>query len=205
MVLISVVFYWVHQSGLFGTEEAFRNSIFQVVSMVTTTGFVTADLTILSPVLTFLFFLLLFVGGMTGSTSGSVKIMRIAIILKESLLVLRKQLLPSGTVMPLRFNRTMVRTVVVFRVLVFLIVYMFLILVASGVMLILGVDMQTSISAVATTLGNVGPGLGIVGPTGSFATLPVASKWLLSILMIIGRLELFTVLVIITPWFWKDY
>ena len=201
---VAIVFYYLYSRGYYGLEESFRTALFQIVSIVTTTGFITADLTVLAPIMAFLFFLLLFVGGMTGSTSGSVKIMRLVLLCKESLLVLRKQLLPSGTVMPLRFNRSIVRALVIYRVLVFIILYIFLIIFASGIMLLLGVDMPTAFSSVATTLGNVGPGLGLVGPVGNFSEIPHMGKYLLTALMIIGRLELFTVLVIITPWFWKN-
>lgn len=206
IILVSfvVVFYYLYSRNFYGLEGSFRVGLFQVVSMITTTGYVTADLTTLAPVLTFIFFLLLFVGGMTGSTSGGVKTMRLVLLLKESLLVLRKQLHPNGSVIPLRFNKGIIKPVVAYRVMVFLVLYILILVVSTGVMLMLGVDLATSLGAVATTLGNVGPGLGVVGPVGNFSTIPQTGKWLLGILMVVGRLELFTVLVMLTPWFWRD-
>lgn len=183
-------------------EMAFRNAAFQVVSVITTTGYITADYTAWSPFITLLFFIMMFLGASAGSTAGGVKIVRHIILIKNSFLELKRQLHPSA-VIPVRFNGNAVSRDITFNILAFIMIYILIFAGGSVVMGMLGADFNTSIGSVATCLGNIGPGLGTVGPVDNFAHISASGKWLLSFLMLLGRLELFTVLILFTPFFWK--
>ncbi|QSE98506.1 TrkH family potassium uptake protein [Fulvivirga lutea] len=187
-----------------GFEKSFRDSLFQVVSIVTTTGYVTADYTAWAPFLTVIFFLLMFLGASAGSTAGGIKVIRHTLLFKNSFLEMKRQLHPSA-VIPVRLNGKAVNRDITYNVLAFVMIY--LLIFGSGVFLIsfTGVDFNTALGAVATSLGNIGPGLGSVGPVYNFAHISDFGKWLLSFLMLLGRLELFTVLMLFNPSFWKKY
>ena len=184
-------------------EETFRDSLFNIASIVTTSGFTTADFTGWTEFITILFFILMFFGACAGSTSGGIKIVRHVILLKNSYIEIKKQLHQSG-VFPLKFNNRRVPAEVVSNILAFTMVYVVVFSLGSIIMTIMGVDFMTSIGSVAATLGNVGPGIGDVGPSSTYNSIPVGGKWVLSLLMFIGRLELFTFLMIITPIFWRN-
>jgi len=186
-----------------GIEESFRKSLFTVVSIITTTGFVTADYLQWAPVLTMLIFAIFFFGSSTGSTGGGIKIMRIVILLKNSYYELRRMIHPHA-VIPVRFNKFCVETRVVNNVLAFFMFYVSIFFISSIALMVFVPDMATSMGAVATCMGNIGPGLGTVGPVFTFSHIPDPGKWFLSFLMMLGRLELFTVLVIFTPSFWRE-
>jgi trk system potassium uptake protein TrkH len=183
-------------------EQSFRDALFQVVSIITTTGFVTADYTAWTPFLTVVFFCLMFVGASAGSTAGGVKIVRHLVLFKNSFLELKRQLHPSA-VIPVRLNDAAVPRDITFNTLAFIMMYVSIFAIGSTVVALTGNDFETSIGAVATCLGNIGPGIGTVGPVNNFAHLSSASKWLLSFLMLVGRLEVFTVLILFTPYFWR--
>jgi trk system potassium uptake protein TrkH len=185
-----------------GLERSFRDAAFQVVSVISTTGYITADYTAWAPLLTVVFFLLMFIGGSAGSTAGGVKIVRHVVLLKNSILEMKRQVHPSA-IIPVRMNGKAVTQDITFNVLAFFIIYITIFAVGSVAMALIGVDFMTAIGAVATSLGNIGPGLGTVGPVNNFAGIPDAGKWLLSFLMLLGRLELFTVLILLTPYFWN--
>jgi trk system potassium uptake protein TrkH len=185
-----------------GLEPAFRDSIFQVVSILTTTGFATADYLHWAPWLIILIFVLMFFGGSAGSTGGGPKIMRIVIMLKNSTQELKRMIHPNA-VIPVRLNRMAVEESVVTNVLAFFAFYLLIAVVSMVIMSVLGNDFDTSIGAVAATLGNIGPGIGKVGPALNYAEIHTAGKWYLSFLMLVGRLELFTVLVLFSPMFWR--
>lgn len=184
-------------------ESAFRHALFQVLSVITTTGFITADFTTWTPFLTILFFGMFFLGGSAGSTSGGVKVMRLMIMIRNSLLEFKRTLHPNA-ILPVRFNGRAVGNDIVFNILGFFILYMLSFIVGSLVLSILGLDFITAIGGAASSLGNIGPGLGALGPVNNFEGLPAAAKWWCSFLMLIGRLELFTVLIILTPFFWRN-
>jgi trk system potassium uptake protein TrkH len=186
----------------FGLEQSFRDSLFQVVSLVTTTGFVSADYTMWASFLSVLFFILLFVGGSAGSTAGGVKIIRHIVLFKNSFLELKRQLHPSA-IIPVRISGKAIEQNIVFNVLAFIMIYILVFLVGVTLLSSMNVDFDTAFGAVATSLGNVGPGIGEVGPVDNFSNMPTSGKWLLSILMLLGRLELFTVLMLLSPHFWK--
>jgi len=186
-----------------GIEQTFRHALFTVVSIITTTGFVTADYLQWAPVLTMLVFAIFFFGSSTGSTGGGIKIMRIVLLLKNSYYELRRMIHPHA-VIPVRFNKFCVEDKVVNNVLAFFMFYVSIFFISSIALMVFVPDMATSMGAVATCMGNIGPGLGTVGPVFTFSHIPDLGKWFLSFLMMIGRLELFTVLVIFTPSFWRE-
>jgi len=173
-------------------EKAFRDSLFQVVSIMTTTGYVTADYLLWAPFVPVIILVLMFIGGSAGSTAGSIKVIRITLLLKNSWLELKRIIHPNA-VIPVRINNKSVPADIISNVLAFVVIY-----ISS-----MGYDLDTSISAVATSIGNIGPGLGRVGPVENYSHLPVLGKWFLSFLMMIGRLEIFTVLIILSPAFWR--
>lgn len=194
-------------AGLFftsgaGLESSFRRSIFQVVSILTTTGFTTTDYLAWVPWLGVLIFILMFFGGSAGSTGGGPKIMRIVIMLKNSTQELKRLIHPSA-VIPVRLNKYAVEERIVTNVLAFIAFYGIIAVISMAIMSVLGNDFNTSVGAVAATLGNIGPGIGDVGPSLNYADIQVAGKWYLSFLMLVGRLELFTVLVLFSPIFWR--
>lgn len=200
-VLVTLVVYLVTNNSL---ELAFRESLFQLVSIVTTTGFVTADYTAWAPLLTVIFFMLMFIGASAGSTAGGVKVVRHVILLKNSILELRRQIHPSA-VLPVRFNKNAVSSDITFNVMGFMIIYFMVFASGSIIFSALGYDFNTALGAVATCLGNIGPGFGKVGPIDNFAFISAPGKWVLSLLMLLGRLELFTVLILITPYYWTKH
>ena len=183
-------------------EETFRSALFSIVSIITTTGFTTVDFTGWNEFITILFFILMFFGASAGSTSGGIKIVRHVILLKNSYNEIKKQLHQSA-VFTLKFNNNKVPQSVVTNILAFMMLYVVIFSLGSIIMTILGVDFITSIGSVAATLGNVGPGIGEVGPSSNYNSIPNAGKYFLSLLMFIGRLELLTFLMILTPVFWK--
>lgn len=203
LVASGVVAICIAQSGYFFGEEAFRHSLFQVISIITTTGFMTADYTLWGPAMNMLFFLLLFVGAMAGSTTGGIKIVRHVVLFKNMVLQLRRQLHPSA-VIPVRLNGRALPQEVSNQVTTFVMIYILLWVGGSLLITFNGVDMITSMSAYATCMGNTGPGLAGVGPATNFDKLPDFSTWVLSFGMLLGRLELFTVLIIFTPYFWRS-
>ncbi|WP_323758152.1 TrkH family potassium uptake protein [Roseivirga sp.] len=198
-IIVTITVFIVTDSGL---EKSFRDSLFQVVSIITTTGFVSADYTAWAPFLTTLFFILLLVGGSAGSTAGGVKVIRHVVLFKNSFLELKRQLHPSA-VIPVRISGKAIDQGVVSNVLAFIMIYILVMIVGVILLSTMNIDFDTAFGAVATTLGNVGPGIGNVGPLDNFYNIPAPGKWLLSFLMLLGRLELFTVLMLLSPYFWK--
>jgi trk system potassium uptake protein TrkH len=183
-------------------EESFRHSIFQVVSIVTTTGFVTFDYLSWIPLAGILLFMMMFLGGSAGSTGGGIKILRIVLLIKNSSMELRRMIHPNA-VIPVRFNRNAVPPDILNNVFAFVSFYIITVIIGVVVMASMGYDLGTSFGAVAATLGNIGPGIGLVGPVENYSHIPVFGKWFLSFLMLIGRLELFTVLILFSPGFWR--
>ena len=174
-----------------------------MVSIITTTGYATADYLTWAPILTFLIFALFFFGGSAGSTGGGIKIMRIVLLLKNSYYELRRMIHPNA-IIPVKFNKHSVDAKIITNVLAFFMLYFIIFGFSTVVFTIIEPDIESSMGAVATSLGNIGPGLGSVGPAETFAHIHPAGKWFLSFLMLLGRLELFTVLVLISPAFWKE-
>ena len=193
----------IHHPHIFGeTESAIRHALFQVTSIITTTGFITADFTMWSFFTTGIFFALFFVGGSAGSTSGGIKIVRHIVMLKNSFLEFKKTLHPNA-IIPVRHNGKAVSQTIVFNILSFFVIYMLIFVIASVILTLLGLDFVSALGAAASSLGNIGPAIGSVSPVNNFAHLSTGAKWFCSLLMLIGRLELFTVLILFTPFFWR--
>ncbi len=144
------------------------------------------------------------IGGCTGSTTGGIKIFRVQVLAAETGVQIRRSLQPHGIFIP-HFNRKPIPEQVLEAVLGFFFLFVVCFVTVALGLAALGLDFLTSMSGAATALANVGPGLGdVIGPTGSFAPLPDPAKWLLSFAMLVGRLELFTVLVLFAPSFWRQ-
>jgi trk system potassium uptake protein TrkH len=183
--------------------DAVRSASFQVVSLLTSTGFVTDDYEFWHPASRFILLLLLIVGGCAGSTSGAVKVVRHLILLKASLRQLALTVNPR-LVRPVTLERgRRLDDGIIREVLGFTVLYLGMLGVGTLALSACGIDLETSLSAAATCQANTGPGLGGVGPFDNFAWLPPGAKWVLVGLMLVGRLEVFTVLVLFLPATWK--
>ncbi|MCB2096040.1 MAG: TrkH family potassium uptake protein [Parvularculaceae bacterium] len=183
--------------------QSLTTSAFNIVSVVTTTGYASEDYQLWGPFAVGVFFILTFVGGCSGSTAGGVKIYRFQILGRLAAAHLSRIVSPSR-VHPVLYHDRKVEDEVAFSILSFLVILLFSLIVSTFLLAWLGVDLLTALTGSATALANVGPGLGdVIGPAGNFATLPAAAKWILSFMMILGRLEFFTVLVLLTPAFWR--
>ncbi len=183
-------------------ESSIRHALFQVIAVITTTGFVTADFTSWTPFLTILFFGLMFLGGSAGSTAGGIKVMRHLLIIKNGLLEFKRTLHPNA-VIPVRYNNKTVKEHIVYNIIAFFVLYMLLFIIGALVLGALGLDFETAIGGAASSLGNVGPAFGDLNPLSNFNGLPALGKWWCAFLMLAGRLELFTVLILFTPYFWR--
>ncbi len=184
-------------------ESAIRHGLFQVLAIVTTTGFVTADYTMWTPFLTVFFFGLMFLGGSAGSTSGGIKVVRHLVLIKNGFLEFKRALHPNA-ILPVRYNQKTVSKDIVFNILGFFIAYMLLFIIGALIFSMFQIDFTSAIGLSASSLGNVGPALGDFGPVNNYAALPPLGKWWASFLMLLGRLELFTVLILVTPFFWRN-
>lgn len=184
------------------SEELFRGSLFQIVSIITTTGFVTENYERWPFVTQVLLLALMMFGGCTSSTGGGMKQVRVMVVFKFIGSELKKLFHPHG-IFPVRMGDRTVAEVLVLNIMGFVATYILIFFLSVLVMTGLGLDIDTSVGAVAATLGNVGPGIGGVGPVDNYSHVPTLGKWVLSFLMLAGRLELFTVLVIFTRPFWR--
>ena len=188
----------------YSLEPAFRYSLFQVVSFLTSTGLFNADAGQWPHVTWVVLALLMFVGGCSGSTSGGIKSIRGVMLLK----IVRnefRQILHPNAVLPLKIDDINVPQAKRVTLLAFIALYFILAMVCAFVMIASGIDHTNSVTIMLSCLGNTGPTLGLeIGPTMSWAMLPVFAKWICAFMMLVGRLELFTVLVIFTPAFWKE-
>ena len=198
----AVVIFTNLRSATMGTEENIRTSLFQVISIMTTTGFATADYELWAPAAIFVLLSLMFIGGCAGSTGGGMKNVRLLLLIRHGHNELRKMVHPRA-VFPIRFNHRAVPPEILTNILGFVLLLAMSTLTATFVMTLLGLDLLTAFGAVAATINNIGPGIGDVGPTDHFGHLPALGKWVLVFCMLLGRLELFTVLVLLTPDFWR--
>ncbi|WP_421920391.1 TrkH family potassium uptake protein [Marinifilum sp.] len=184
-------------------EHSFREALFQVVSIITSTGFVSANYSEWPSYLWMLIFGLMFTGACVGSTSGGVKILRHLLLFKNSFLEFKRLIHPAA-VIPVRYSHEVIGKDVIFKIQAFVVLYFVIFFIGTIILAFLGLDFITAMGAVATTMGGIGPGLGKVGPVDNFLMLPDMAKWVLSFLMLLGRLELFTLLIIFVPAFWKN-
>ncbi len=183
-------------------EKAIRESLFQVVSIITCTGFSTADYQVYATPAIVMLLLLMLIGGCAGSTSGGIKVVRILILFKKLGIQFQKLLHPN-MVREIRYNQLVIDKRLQGSILTYILLYIMLVAAGTFIMLVLGNDIHTSLGSVATCLGGVGPGLGLVGPAGNFSSLSGVAKVLLTLFMILGRLEILTVFVLFTPSFRK--
>lgn len=184
-------------------ESATRHAFFQVLAVVTTTGFVTSDFTLWTPFLTILFFGLFFLGGSAGSTSGGVKVVRHLILIKNSFQEFRRVLHPNA-ILPVRYKGKSVSENIVFTIQGFFILYALSFIIGAVVLAATGLDFESAIGGAASSLGNIGPAFGDLSPVNNFNSLTNFGKYWCSFLMLLGRLELFTVLIILSPYFWRN-
>lgn len=198
-ILITVILYYTSSMGV---EESFRKSLFQVISLQTSTGFATDDYMLWTPVVWGLLTILMIMGACAGSTTGGLKCIRMVILSKVSRNEF-KHILHPNAVLPVRVNKQVISPSIVSTVLAFCFLYLIIIVISVLLMMGMGIGLEESIGCVISSIGNMGPGLGETGPAFSWNALPVAAKWLLAFLMLLGRLELFTVLLLFTPEFWK--
>lgn len=197
LILISLL---VNQYSL--TEENFRHSLFTVVSLTTTTGYVLCDYGLWPNVSNAILFMIFFCGACAGSTSGGIKIIRHTVFFKNSILEFKRILHPRAMIR-IKINKELVAPRILTHILVFLLIYLFVFFVGFVSLTLFGIDLLTAAGLSASAIGNIGPAFGEIGAVNSYSSLPVAAKWTISFLMIIGRLELFTVLVLFTPFFWR--
>jgi len=190
----------LHYYGDFFTS--LRYAVFQVVSITTTTGYVTADYEKWPYLAQAILFLMMFVGGCSGSTGGSIKIIRIYTLLKQAINEMKYYIHPKGVFL-LKFNGKPVKKDTVYAISGFFFLYITTFFVIALLVSAFGINLLTALSASAATLGNIGPGFGMIGPVENYSHLPSIVKWILSFAMLIGRLEIYTVFVIFTPIFWK--
>jgi trk system potassium uptake protein TrkH len=198
-LIIGMDIYLLNDNDLF---TAIRKGLFQIVSIITTTGYTTDNYQLWDSSSQIILFIFMFVGGCAGSTGGGIKIIRILVILKFGLNEIKRLLHPSA-VLPVRIGKRTIPQEIVANICGFFLIYILLFIVGIVFMSVIGLDFKSSIGSVAATIGNIGPGLGKVGPSGNYASVPVIGKWFLSFLMLFGRLEIYTVIVLITPVFWK--
>lgn len=185
-----------------GVGSAIRSSFFTVISVLTTTGFFVTDYTLWPTGLWSILLVMMFIGACSGSTSGGIKIIRHLIFTKNSYLELKRAIHPNA-VLPVKINKKSVSQGVVFKTVTFVFVY-FLIFIGGAILLLtFGVDFNTAVGATLATLSNLGTGIGSVGPFGTYAFLPQIVKWILALLMLLGRVELFTLITVFSRNFWK--
>ena len=181
---------------------SFRKEMFQAISIMTTTGFVTDNFGLWHSGARIVLLALMFIGACGGSTGGAIKVVRFLTLIKHTRVMMRRAISPKA-VIPIKLNGKPLQEGIIRDIISFIFLYILVAVAASIVLVFLGLNLETSISAVAATLGNVGPGLGGVGPISNYASLTQPVKVILTICMWLGRLELFTAIMILTPRFWK--
>lgn len=204
IVVIVVLIMWLIHGHDIETEKAIRYSAFSVMSVVTTSGFSVTDYTQWGSFSALLFFFLIFVGGCTGSTSGGIKIMRFIISAKMIRQVVRRQIFPNG-IFTEKYDGKKITDGIFTGVASFVFVTLITFAVFALILMAVGMDFVSAVSGSAAAITNVGPGIGnVVGPAGNYSTTPDIAKWILSLEMILGRLEIFTLLIFLSPRFWRS-
>jgi trk system potassium uptake protein TrkH len=191
-----------YELDLAGGELALRDALFQATSIVTTTGYVTADYELWVPGAQAVLFALMFVGGMAGSTGGSMKAVRVLLVLKQVWMELRKHL-HARAIFLARVGRHVVREDVLANVIGLVMLYLMLVLAGALALGFLGMDLLTALGASAATVGNIGPGFGAVGATDNYGWMGPWAHAVLTFLMLAGRLEIYTVLLLFLPETWR--
>jgi trk system potassium uptake protein TrkH len=206
---LGVVLFLVSLSAIYlifnnnqSVESAFRNTAFSIVSVLSSTGFTTVDYEKWAPFFTEIFLIMLLIGACAGSTSGGVKMVRYQLLLKNSLLELKRLIHPQA-VIPVRQNGKAIQPEIILKVGAFVFLYLFIFGIASIILTITGLDAASAMGSVAACLANIGPGLNQTGPVSNYSSVSDFGKWVLSFVMLLGRLEIFTIFVLFSPAFWK--
>jgi trk system potassium uptake protein TrkH len=199
VALVSLILYF--KSG-FPFSKAILDGAFHVISIITTTGFYTQDHNLWGNIIVIILFILMFTGGTAGSTSGGIKIVRLLIVTKNNRQELKRLIHPNAFI-PVRLDNRIISQSTIYNLLVFMALYFFVMCIGAFVISFMGYDIITSFSTSASMLGNIGPGLGIFGPFTNYSALPMAGKWFMSALMLLGRLELLTVMILFSRNFYK--
>jgi trk system potassium uptake protein TrkH len=186
----------------FSPGDSILNGFFHVVSILTTTGYYTSDYSSWGSFLIMIFFILMFTGGTSGSTSGGLKVGRLLIMTKNNRTELRRLIHPDAFI-PVRLNHRILPQSIVYNVLVFVTLYFLVLCISAVVISFIGYDIITSFGTAAAMLGNIGPGLGNFGPFTNYSSVPAAGKWFMSGLMLLGRLELITVMILFARSFFR--
>jgi trk system potassium uptake protein len=186
----------------YSTGKTFLEASFQSVSFITTTGFYHSNFSLWGNFLILLLFIMMLTGGMSGSASGGLKIIRLLLITKTTRHEMRKLIHPSG-VIPVRHDNKIVPQTIISNLLVFITLYFLIVCFSALIIALMGNDIITSFSTSVSLLGNIGPGLGNFGPFSNYSAVPMIGKWFFSFLMLVGRLELFSVLVLFTGSFYR--
>jgi trk system potassium uptake protein len=206
-IIISLVFCILVSAALFRNGNfdlggSVINGSFQVISVITSTGFYIDNYGLWGEFVILILFILMFTGGMTGSPSGGIKIVRLLIMTRNNRMELRRLIHPDAYI-PVRINRKIIQQNVVNNVLVFVTLYFLIICGSAMIISLMGYDIITSFSTSAAMLSNIGPGIGTLGPFSNYSEVPVAGKWFMSGLMLLGRLELMTVLILFSRSFFR--
>lgn len=200
--LILIVTFNIYGPIYNSLSHAFRRAAFQVTSIITTTGFVTVNYAKWLALSQIILLLCMFIGSMAGSTGGAIKIMRIILLAKHGYREIFRLVHPHA-VMSIKLGGKPVSEEVLKSIWGFFILYLTLFIVAVIIMSSIGLDIFTSFSSVAATIGNVGPGFGLVGPVNNYLSVPDLGKWVLIFCMILGRLEIYTVIILLAPAYWQ--
>ena len=204
IIFISIIILSIYLGINNLTQLNVRSIFFNVISILTGTGYVNAQFDNWGSFSLVLFLILMFIGGCAGSTTCGIKIFRIQILYSFILNQLKKIIYPKG-IFVLKYDQNVVDNKFIASIISFIYMYLIIFFIIAALLSLTGLDFITSISGAATSISNVGPGLGsIIGPNGNFSSLPDVSKWILSLGMILGRLELFAILVLFLPSFWKN-
>ena len=204
IILISILILSLYLTANDTSNLNLRSIFFNVISILTGTGYVNAQFDNWGSFPIILFLGLMFIGGCAGSTTCGIKIFRLQILYSFVVNQLKKIIYPKG-VFVLKYDQNPVDNKFIASIISFIYMYLIIFFLITALLSLTGLDFITSISGAATSISNVGPGLGsIIGPNGNFSSLPDISKWILSLGMILGRLELFAILVLFLPSFWKN-
>ena len=204
IIIISIIILSLYLTVNNSDELNLRSVLFNIISILTGTGYVNAQFDQWGSFPLILFLVLMFIGGCAGSTTCGIKIFRIQILYSFITNQLKKIIYPKG-IFILKYDQNPVDNKFIASIISFIYMYFIIFFIITALLSLTGLDFLTAISGAATSISNVGPGLGsIIGPNGNFASLPDASKWILTLGMILGRLELFAILVLFLPSFWKN-
>ncbi|MCJ7554592.1 MAG: TrkH family potassium uptake protein [Ignavibacteriaceae bacterium] len=200
VVTASTLYLIIHNNQ--SVESSFRDTSFSIISILSSTGFATVNYESWAPFFTEIFLVLLLFGACAGSTSGGVKMVRYQLLLKNSLIELKRLIHPQA-VIPVRQNNKAVHSDIIAKVGAFVLLYLFIFGIGSVILAITGLNSTSAMGAVAACLANIGPGLDATGPVTNYSSVSELGKWVLSFVMLLGRLEIFTILILFSPSFWK--